>query len=173
MLEWALGQGLGALERAGGEDAAEGTRSAETVSLGDAVLVERATGGVEKEFGGAGKDWGSAVCTEGISLEDFACAVVVSADGHTEHEEENEEAGCVWDYVAHGEVVISNGVGVVGEGTEAFEEEKGGELDWEDVEEVSRVLEDGNQVAGAQKVAWVVVVGAGVAIDGVLIKPAI
>lgn len=116
---------------------------------GDAFLVGRAIGGVGKDFGGAGKDWGSAVCmAAGISLGDFACAAVESAGGHTVREGENEEAGCVWDYVAHGEVVISNGVGVVGAGIEVFGEVKGGELDLEDGGEVSRVLEDGNQVVG-------------------------
>lgn len=86
-------------------------------------------------------------------------------------EEENEEAGCVWDYVARGVAVTSNGVGVVGEGIEAFVEEKGGDSDLEDVEEVSKVLEDGSQVVGARKAVWVVAVGEGVAIDGVLVKP--
>ena len=102
----------------------------------------------------------------------FACAAVESADGHIVREEENEEAGCVWDYVAHGVAVTSNGVGVVGEeGIEAFVEEKGGDLDLEGVEEVSKVLEDGSQVVGARKAVWVVAVGEGVAIDGVLVKP--
>lgn len=105
------------------------------------------------------------------SLGDFAYEVE-SADDHRAREEENEEAGCVWDYVAHGVVVISNEVGVVvvGEGIEAFWEEKGGDLGLEGVEEVSTVLEDGNRVAEVQKVVWEEVEGEGVVSDGVLNK---
>lgn len=140
------------------------------MSLGDAPHVGKAIDGGEKGFGGVGRDWGNVVCMAGTSLGDSACAVVGSADGHTDREEENAEAGCVWDYVAHGVVVISNGVGVVAEGIEAFGEEKGGGLGLEGVEEVSKVLEDGNRVAGVQRVVWVVVEGGEVVIDGVLEK---
>jgi hypothetical protein len=94
------------------------------VSLGDAFRVGMAIDGVGMDFDGAGKDWGSVVCMAGTSLGDFACEVVESADDHRAHEEENEEAGCVWDYVAHGVVVISNGVGVVGGGDRGL---RGGE----------------------------------------------
>jgi len=107
----------------------------------------------------------------GISLVDFACVVVGSADGHTAHEEENEEADCAWDYVVHGVVVISNGVEVVvGEGIAAFGEEKGDDRGLEGAEEASKVLEDGNRVAEVQKVVWEGVEGEGVGIDGVLKK---
>jgi hypothetical protein len=138
------------------------------VSLDDVFREGKAIGGVEKDFDGAGKGWGSVVCMAGISLEDFACVVVESADGHTAHEEGNEEGGCVWDYVVHGAVVFSNGVGVVEEGIEVFGEEKGGDLGLEGVEEVSKVLEDGNQVVEVQKAAGVVAEGEGAAIDVVL-----
>lgn len=104
------------------------------------------------------------------SLGDFACEVE-SADDHRAREEENGEVGCVWDYVTHGVVVISNEVGVVvGEGIEAFWGEKGGDLGLEGVEEVSTVLEDGNRVAEVQKVVWEEVEGEEVASDGVLDK---
>jgi hypothetical protein len=166
-----VGPGLGVLERAGGEDAVEGMRSALRVSLGDAFRVEMAIDGVGMDFDGAGKDWGSVVCMAETSLGDFAYEVVESADDHRAHEEETEEAGCAWDYVAHGVVVISNEVGVVvGEAIEAFGEEKGGDLGLglEGVEEASMVPEDGNRVAEVQKVVWEEVEGEGVGIDGVL-----
>ena len=162
--------GLGALERAGGEDGAGGMRSASVARHGDAFRVETAIDGGEKGFGGAGRDWGNVVCMVVTSLEDSACAVAGSVDGHTDHEEENGEVDYVWDYVAHGVVVISNGVWVGAEGIEAFGEEKDGDLDLEGVEEVSKVLEDGNRVAEVQKVVWVVVEGGEVGIDGVLEK---
>ena len=57
---------------------------------------------------------------------------------------------------------------MVKEGIEAFWEEKGGDLGLEGVEEASKVLEDGNQVAEVQKEAWAAVGGGGVGIDGVL-----
>jgi len=97
----------------------------------------------------------------GTSLGDFAYEVVESVDDHRAHEEENEEAGCVWDYVAHG---------VAGEEIEAFGEEKGGDMGLEGVEEASRVLADGIRVAGVQTVVWEGVEGEGVGIDGVLEK---
>ena len=139
--------------------------------LGDAFRVGTAIGGVGTDFGGVGKDWASVVCMAETSLAEFAYEVVESAGDHITHEEENEEADCVWDYVAHGVVVISNEVGVaVGEGIEAFGEEKGGDLGLEGVEEASKVLEDGNRVVEVQKVAWEVVEGEAVGIDGVLDK---
>jgi hypothetical protein len=98
------------------------------VSLDDAFRVGTAIGVVEKDFGGVGKDWGSVVCTAGIFLEEFACGVVESEDGHTAHEGENEGVGCVWDCVTHDVAVISNGVGMVWEEIEVFGEEKDGAL---------------------------------------------
>jgi hypothetical protein len=138
------------------------------VNLDDAFRVGMGIGGAGMDFDGVDKDWGSVVCIAVTSLGDFASEVVEIADDHTAHEEENEGAGCVWDYVAHGVVGISNGVGVVGEEIEAFGEERGGDLGLEDVEEASKVPEDGNRVAEVQKVVWEEVEGEGVGIDGVL-----
>jgi len=166
-----VGPGLGVLVRAGGEGAVEGMRSALRVSLGDAFRVGKGTDGVGMDFDGVGKDWGNVVCMAETSLGDFAYEVVESVDEHRAHEEENEEVGCVWDCVAHGVVVISNEVGVVvGEGIEAFGEEKGGDLGLEGVEEASMVLEAGNRVVEVQKVVWGEVEEEGAGIDGALDK---
>ena len=56
-----MGPGLGVLERAGGEDALEGMRSALRVSLGGAYRVGTAIDEVGMDFDGVGKDWGSVV----------------------------------------------------------------------------------------------------------------